>query len=62
MDPSAEEEFCSIVSIVVGVSGNPAHYSMEEQENVECKFTTIGMSGVGGLAPELIKSAISQGM
>ncbi|XP_047525256.1 exosome complex component RRP42 [Pieris napi] len=62
VDPSAEEEFCSIVSVVIGVSGNPAHYATEKMDNVECKFTTIGMSGVGGLVPDTLKSAISQGI
>ena len=62
MDPSAEEESCSVISLIVGITGNPACYSNEELANVKCRCSTIGMNGPGSVAPETLKEAINQGM
>ncbi|XP_063395027.1 exosome complex component RRP42 [Cydia fagiglandana] len=63
VDPSAEEESCSVISLVVGVSGNPRHYSTEAVEAPEGgKCTTIAMNGPGSVAPKTLKDAINQGI
>ncbi|KAM3967597.1 exosome complex component Rrp42 [Aphomia sociella] len=66
VDPSAEEESCSVISLVVGVTGNSKFYcNREEAEqlpNVEAKCSTIGMNGPGSVAPKTLKDAINQGL
>ncbi|XP_047543784.1 exosome complex component RRP42 [Vanessa atalanta] len=64
VDPSAEEESCSVISLIVGITGNPKYYSKESKDslNVECKCSTIGMNGPGSVAPETFKAAITQGI
>ncbi|KAG6447358.1 hypothetical protein O3G_MSEX004952 [Manduca sexta] len=66
VDPSAEEESCSVVSLVVGITGNPKFYvTAEEAKNmpdVELKCSMIGMNGPGSVAPKTFKDAINQGM
>ncbi|XP_050671091.1 exosome complex component RRP42 [Leptidea sinapis] len=64
VDPSAEEERCTVVSLVVGISGNKKYYTNEAKEstNVECKFTAIGMNGEGSVTPDTLTQAIAQGM
>ncbi|XP_035446120.1 exosome complex component RRP42 [Spodoptera frugiperda] len=65
VDPSAEEESCSVISVVVGVTGNPSSYSTEENVSdsaKESKFTTIEMVGSGSVAPKTLKDAMNQGM
>ncbi|CAB3240356.1 unnamed protein product [Arctia plantaginis] len=64
VDPSAEEESCSVISVIVGITGIPNCYcdggdAVEEKEG---KFTTIDMSGPGSLAPKTLKNAVSQGI
>ncbi|KAJ8735409.1 hypothetical protein PYW07_007029 [Mythimna separata] len=63
VDPSAEEESCSVVSLIVGITGTPSCYS--DQENlaeVGGKFSTIDMNGPGSVAPKTLKDAINQGI
>ena len=63
VDPSAEEESCSVVSLIVGITGTPSCYS--DQDNlteIGGKFSTIDMSGPGSVAPKTLKDAINQGM
>ncbi|XP_045447650.1 exosome complex component RRP42 [Melitaea cinxia] len=64
VDPSAEEESCSVISLIVGITGNPKYYSKDavESPNFECKCSTIGMNGPGSVAPETFKNAINQGI
>ncbi|XP_075970340.1 exosome complex component Rrp42 [Anticarsia gemmatalis] len=64
VDPSAEEERCSVISVVVGITGNPSCYSDKNVEltDTEGKFTTIDLSGPGSLAPKTLKNAITQGI
>ncbi|CAH0724683.1 unnamed protein product, partial [Brenthis ino] len=63
VDPSAEEESCSVISLIVGVTGNPTYYSSETKPaDVKCKCSTIGMNGPGSVAPETFKEAINQGI
>lgn len=62
VDPSAEEESCSVISLIVGITGNPACYSNEEVTNVKYRCSTIGMNGPGSVAPETLKEAINQGI
>lgn len=63
MDPSAEEESCSVISLIVGITGNPAYYSDKKGlDNVKCRCSTIGMNGPGSVAPETLREAINQGM
>ncbi|KAF9798137.1 hypothetical protein SFRURICE_016527 [Spodoptera frugiperda] len=61
----SEEESCSVISVVVGVTGNPSSYSTEENGSdsaKESKFTTIEMVGSGSVAPKTLKDAMNQGM
>ncbi|CAK1544559.1 unnamed protein product [Leptosia nina] len=63
VDPTAEEETCIAVSIVVGVSGNPALYtSSEDTTPSDHKCTTISMSGNGGILPDAMKIVIAEGI
>lgn len=64
VDPSAEEENCSVISLVVGVTGNPKYYAKpnEKVADFEGKCSTINMNGPGSLAPKTLKDAIHQGM
>lgn len=64
VDPSAEEESCSVISLVVGVTGNPKYYAKENEKvpDVDGKCSTISMNGPGSLAPKTLKDAINQGM
>ncbi|CAH2050161.1 unnamed protein product, partial [Iphiclides podalirius] len=65
VDPSAEEESCSVISLIVGVTGNPKFYCTNKTEkafDVPCKCSTIGMNGPGSVAPKTLKDAISQGI
>lgn len=63
MDPSAEEENCSVVSVIVGITGCPSCYSDEQNlTDVGGKFSTIDMNGPGSVAPKTLKDAINQGM
>ncbi|XP_013149569.1 PREDICTED: exosome complex component RRP42 [Papilio polytes] len=64
VDPSAEEERCSFISLVVGVTGNPIFYDKEDNDMtiIDCKCSTISMNGPGSLSPTTLKSAINQGM
>lgn len=64
VDPSAEEESCSVISVIVGITGVPSCYcdKGDSEKETEGKFTTIDMSGPGSLAPKTLKNAISQGM
>ncbi|XP_047984985.1 exosome complex component RRP42 [Leguminivora glycinivorella] len=63
VDPSAEEESCSVISLVVGVTGNPRYYTTETLEAPEGgKCTTIAMNGPGSVAPKTLKDAINQGI
>lgn len=66
VDPSAEEESCSVISLVVGITGNTRYYCLpqEAQKHPELdgKCSTIGMNGSGSMAPKTLKDAISQGM
>lgn len=65
VDPSAEEESCSTVSLVVGITGNPEYYSSttdaEKIPEVEGKCTTLGMNGSGSVAAKTLKAALVQG-
>ncbi|XP_045492604.1 exosome complex component RRP42 [Colias croceus] len=63
VDPSAEEEKCSVVSLIVGVSGNPRYYTTNASDTeLKSKCTTIGMLGAGSVAPPTLKEAVSQGI
>ncbi|XP_063825790.1 exosome complex component RRP42 [Ostrinia nubilalis] len=65
VDPSAEEESCSVISLIVGVTGNEQYYARDEDTNVktiEGKCTTIAMNGPGSVAPKTLKDAINQGI
>ncbi|XP_031769180.2 exosome complex component RRP42 isoform X1 [Galleria mellonella] len=66
VDPSAEEESCSVISLVVGTTGNSKFYCSQEEAkklpNVESKCSTIGMNGAGSVAPKTLKDAIQQGL
>ncbi|KAI8441771.1 hypothetical protein MSG28_005460 [Choristoneura fumiferana] len=64
VDPSAEEESCSAVSLIVGVTGNPRHYSTEALDAVPegGKCSTIAINGPGSVAQPTLKDAIKQGM
>lgn len=64
VDPSAEEESCSAVSLIVGVTGNPRHYSTEALDDVPegGKCSTIAINGPGSVAQPTLKDAINQGM
>lgn len=66
VDPSAEEESCSVISLVVGVTGNPKYYSKPSEEaevpDIKGKCSTISMNGPGSLAPKTLKDAINQGV
>ncbi|XP_026319541.1 exosome complex component RRP42 [Hyposmocoma kahamanoa] len=64
VDPSAEEESCSVISLVVGVTGNPKYYAKPNEKvlDVEGKCSTISMNGPGSLAPKTLKDAINQGI
>ncbi|PZC85700.1 hypothetical protein B5X24_HaOG215970 [Helicoverpa armigera] len=63
VDPSAEEESCSVISVIVGISGDPSCYSDDEtMSEVGGKLTTIDMFGPGSVAPKTLKDAINQGI
>ncbi|CAG9118113.1 hypothetical protein JYU34_003708 [Plutella xylostella] len=66
VDPSAEEESCSVISLVVGVTGNPKNYcTPEESAKVaegKAKCSAISMSGPGSVATKTLKDAINQGI
>lgn len=62
VDPSAEEESCSVVSVIVGITGNANCYCDGDKSDCEGKFTTIDISGPGSLAPKTLKNAINQGI
>ncbi|KAL0851379.1 hypothetical protein ABMA28_007195 [Loxostege sticticalis] len=65
VDPSAEEESCSVISLIVGVTGNRQYYTQEEEtdkKTMEGKCTTIAMHGPGSVAPKTLKEAINQGI
>lgn len=66
VDPSAEEESCSAISLVVGITGNPLFYchpkDAHNYKGSEGKYTTIGMNGSGSMSPKTLKDAISQAM
>ncbi|KAI8438241.1 hypothetical protein MSG28_010848 [Choristoneura fumiferana] len=64
VDPSAEEESCSAVSLIVGVTGNPRHYSTEALDAVPegGKCSTIAINGPGSVAQPTLKDAIKQGI
>ncbi|XP_059048090.1 exosome complex component RRP42 [Achroia grisella] len=66
VDPSAEEESCSVISLVVGVTGNSKFYCNQEEANtlpnIEAKCSTIGLNGPGSVAPQTLKAAINQGL
>ncbi|XP_026731349.1 exosome complex component RRP42 [Trichoplusia ni] len=63
VDPSAEEESCSVISVIVGITGNSSCYC-EDNSSPETggKFTTIDMNGPGSVAPKTLKDAINQGI
>ncbi|CAG9581218.1 unnamed protein product [Danaus chrysippus] len=66
VDPSAEEESCSVISLVVGVTGNPKCYCSNEDasklhEHIS-KCSTIAMNGPGSVAPQTLTNAIKQGI
>lgn len=66
VDPSAEEESCSVISLVVGITGNPKFYcndmEIDSTEKSERKCSAVSMNGHGSLASITLKNAISQGM
>lgn len=66
VDPSAEEESCTAVSQIVGITGNPKNYvssqEADKMPDVEGKCTTIGMSGPGSVANPTLKNALKQGV
>ncbi|XP_053611524.1 exosome complex component RRP42 [Plodia interpunctella] len=66
VDPSAEEESCSVISLVVGVTGNPKFFCSGDEAstlpNIDSKCSTIGMNGCGSVAPKTLKDAINQGL
>lgn len=65
VDPTAEEEKCSAVSLIVGITGNPKYYCSDaEQEFPEFKpkCSAIGMHGPGSVTTKTLKNAINQGM
>ncbi|KAL4716534.1 hypothetical protein ACJJTC_010198 [Scirpophaga incertulas] len=65
VDPSAEEENCSVISLIVGATGNKTNYNIDNKKNESCtdsKCTTIVMNGSGSLAPKTLKNAIKQGI
>ncbi|XP_049879720.1 exosome complex component RRP42 [Pectinophora gossypiella] len=66
VDPSAEEESCSVISLVVGITGNPRCYcdrkDADKVPNLEGKCSTIAMNGAGSVAPKTLKDAIHQGI
>lgn len=62
VDPSAEEECCSAVSVVVGITGTPKNYlngpESDKIPDVEGKCTTIGMNGSGSVRRTTLNGAI----
>ncbi|XP_013194741.1 exosome complex component RRP42 [Amyelois transitella] len=66
VDPSAEEESCSVISLIVGVTGNPMYYCSKDEANslpsTHSKCSTIGMNGCGSVATKTLKDAINQGL
>ncbi|CAH0767003.1 unnamed protein product [Diatraea saccharalis] len=64
VDPSAEEENCSVISLIVGVTGNKRHYypNHTDKQCTESKCTTIGMNGPGSVVSKTLKDAIKQGI
>lgn len=67
VDPSYEEECCSVISLVVGVTGNPVCYSASTKnvDNIRLpdgKCTSISMNGPGSLHSKTLKTAIDQGV
>ncbi|KOB72496.1 Exosc7 protein [Operophtera brumata] len=66
VDPSAEEESCSVISLVVGITGNPLYYCQAQEAQkypeLDGKCSTIGMNGSGSMAPKTLKDAITQGL
>ncbi|XP_032528637.2 exosome complex component RRP42 isoform X1 [Danaus plexippus] len=66
VDPSAEEESCSVISLVVGVTGNPkCYFSNEDASKLHdhiSKCSTIAMNGPGSVAPQTLTNAIKQGI
>lgn len=66
VDPSAEEESCSVISLIVGITGNSKSYCADKGASnitdVDIKCSTISMNGPGSLAPKTLKNAIHQGI
>ncbi|XP_052740220.1 exosome complex exonuclease RRP42 isoform X2 [Bicyclus anynana] len=66
VDPTAEEESCSLVSLIVGVTGNPKYYNDYEDEEelpaFEAKCSVISMHGPGSVSPQNLRDAINQGI
>ncbi|GBP13176.1 Exosome complex component RRP42 [Eumeta japonica] len=66
VDPTAEEESCSIVSLIVGITGNPKFYQTEKENEQSfdgsAKCSTIDINGPGSVHPKTLNNAINQGM
>ncbi|XP_034831704.1 exosome complex component RRP42 [Maniola hyperantus] len=65
VDPTAEEETCSVVSLIVGVTGNPKYYcdgNKQELPAFQPKCSAIGMHGPGSVTTKTLKNAINQGI
>ncbi|XP_045779105.1 exosome complex component RRP42 [Maniola jurtina] len=65
VDPTAEEETCSAVSLIVGVTGNPKYYCDDKKQDLPAfqpKCSAIGMHGPGSVTTKTLKNAINQGI
>ncbi|GBP88680.1 Exosome complex component RRP42 [Eumeta japonica] len=66
VDPTAEEESCSIVSLIVGITDNPKFYQTEKENEQSfdgsAKCSTIDINGPGSVHPKTLNNAINQGM
>ncbi|CAH2239516.1 exosome complex component RRP42 [Pararge aegeria] len=65
VDPTAEEEKCSSVSLIVGVTGNRKYYSDDDTEELPAfqpKCSAISMHGPGSITTTTLRNAINQGI
>lgn len=65
VDASIEEESCSIMSLLVGVIGDPSYYGQSKPESEKVhynKCSTIAINGCGSIKTVAMKDAITQGM
>lgn len=62
VDPSAEEEKCSPVSMVMGITGNPKHYGIVDAEESIPKITSTLTLGNGSISKSFIPSLLKDGL